>query len=322
MDWAEDAVEALARAFQSPAALLGTMAVAFVIVSAFLVQRALRFNRNNAAARFALITPWTHASSAAPARAAETMEEALRGTELSRAEREISRRLMRFGIPVRFAPAFLLAARVWFALCFGAGSWFLAPHVIAAGPSLRAALVGVIGWFGWVLPALAAEWAAKTRAATVVAGLPDALELLVICAEGGLALGDGIDRIVVGLRRSQPELAEELAMTAADLKILPSQDTGTREARRAHRCAHCAIGCNHAVAIDALRNAVRPGDAYGSEPNPHRCSDPPGRAGQQIARPSHGADDPVHHAHDLSRDPGTGDLASCRRATPLGSVPN
>jgi tight adherence protein C len=85
-------------------------------------------------------------------------------------------------------------------------------------------LAGAGGVLGWMLPAYAARRAARRRAAVIVAGLPDALELLVICAEGGLALGDGIDRIVSEMARSQPELAYELSMIAADLKILPDQD--------------------------------------------------------------------------------------------------
>jgi tight adherence protein C len=95
---------------------------------------------------------------------------------------------------------------------------------VMAGPGLRMLLTASAGLFGWFLPVIVARQSAKRRAMAVVAGLPDALELLVICAEGGLSLADGIDRIVVELRRSQPELAEELALTAADLKILPSQD--------------------------------------------------------------------------------------------------
>ena len=199
-------------------------AIALALVSAFLVMRALRLKGNDGAERVALIAPWTHTATVARQRPMETMEEALRGTELSIAEREIARRLRRFKIPARYASASLLAARIWFVLLMGIGSWFLLPHLFAAFPSLRLPLVGGAGLFGWFVPVLAAQWAAKRRAAVVVAGLPDALELLVICAEGGLALGDGIDRIVTELQRSQPELAEELAMTAADLKIMPSQE--------------------------------------------------------------------------------------------------
>jgi tight adherence protein C len=47
---------------------------------------------------------------------------------------------------------------------------------------------------------------------------------LVICVEAGLSFEDGIDRVAGVLNKSQPALAEELAMTAADLKILPSRD--------------------------------------------------------------------------------------------------
>ena len=209
-----------------PVALLG--AVALLIVSAFLVVRVVRLNRADPAGRVSLIAPWTHVMPAGPERVLETMEEALRGTELSAGEREIARRLTRFGIPARLAPALLQAAQVMGASSLAVGFWFLEPHLMPALLSLRLATAAGAGLLGWFLPVLAANWVAKRRAAVVVAGLPDALELLVICAEGGLALGDGIDRIVTELKRSQPELADELAMTAADLKILPSQDQALR----------------------------------------------------------------------------------------------
>jgi tight adherence protein C len=89
---------------------------------------------------------------------------------------------------------------------------------------LRILMAGAGGALGWCLPAFAAQRAATHRSAAIVAGLPDALELLVICADAGLALGDGIDRIIKQLERTRPELAEELTSTAADLKVLPSQD--------------------------------------------------------------------------------------------------
>jgi tight adherence protein C len=45
-----------------------------------------------------------------------------------------------------------------------------------------------------------------------------------VCVEAGLALEDGIDRIAFELKDSRPALADELALTSADLKILPSRD--------------------------------------------------------------------------------------------------
>jgi tight adherence protein C len=74
------------------------------------------------------------------------------------------------------------------------------------------------------VPALILRRLVKRRAKAAADGLPDALELLVVCVEAGLSLEDGIDRIIGELRRSQPAIAAELALTSADLKILPSRD--------------------------------------------------------------------------------------------------
>ena len=196
------------------------------IGSVVLVRRALRFRRAKIEARAALIEPWTHSKLAATMRLVDAAEDTERDATLSSDLREVARRLRRFGIRARFAPAALLTARVSSVVCLAAVGWFLAPHLVAvsAFPFFPILLAGGLGTFGWSLPELLAQGAAKHRAAVIVEGLPDALELLVICAEGGLALGDGIDRIVKELDRSQPELAEELALTAADLKILPDQD--------------------------------------------------------------------------------------------------
>jgi tight adherence protein C len=58
----------------------------------------------------------------------------------------------------------------------------------------------------------------------IARGLPDALELLVVCVEAGLSLDDGLDRVVAELWESHPALADELALLSADLRILPSRD--------------------------------------------------------------------------------------------------
>ena len=77
---------------------------------------------------------------------------------------------------------------------------------------------------GWMIPGMYLDRRILRRANAVVTGLPDALELLVISVEAGLSFEDGLDRIVAMLQKAQPELAGELALTSADLKILPSRD--------------------------------------------------------------------------------------------------
>ena len=80
-----------------------------------------------------------------------------------------------------------------------------------AMPLLIAAIIGVVGWF---FPVLILRRLVKRRAKAAADGLPDALELLVVCVEAGLSLEDGIDRITGELKRSQPALAAELALTS------------------------------------------------------------------------------------------------------------
>ena len=83
------------------------------------------------------------------------------------------------------------------------------------------AMAAIVVWF---LPKLFIDYGVKQRAKAVRTGLPDALELLVVCVEAGLSLEDGLARVVTELKQSQPALADELGLTLADLKILPSRD--------------------------------------------------------------------------------------------------
>jgi len=56
--------------------------------------------------------------------------------------------------------------------------------------------------------------------------LPEALELLVVCVEAGLGLENALLRVAEALKASEPQLAEELALTAADMRVLANFDEG------------------------------------------------------------------------------------------------
>jgi tight adherence protein C len=240
----------------NPMALWG--ALALLVLSAVLVRKAARFNRDRAVARLGLIEPWSHLRPARQDKQLDTGDAAVRGTGLTHGEREIARSLARFGIPGRAAPHFLHALQGFAVLAFGLAAWFLLPHAgaVASLPSLHIALSAGAAILGWFLPVVLAEWAARRHAAAVVSGLPDALELLVICAEGGLALGDALDRVVTQLRRPQRALAEELAMTAADLKILPSQEQAL-----AHLARRIDAPIVHSI-VTALSQSMRYGTPF------------------------------------------------------------
>lgn len=142
------------------------------------------------------------------------------------AQREVIRRFARFGLSPRRALTafFLLRLAVVIVLGAVALTWaarFPALQASPATPLLIAAMVAIGGWF---LPMIFVSYNVRQRTKEVRAGLPDALELLVVCVEAGLSLEDGLARVVNELKRSQPALADELELTLADLKILPSRD--------------------------------------------------------------------------------------------------
>ena len=54
-------------------------------------------------------------------------------------------------------------------------------------------------------------------------GLPDALDLLVICTEAGLGLDAALNRVSGEIAPNSPELADELTLTALELGFLPER---------------------------------------------------------------------------------------------------
>ncbi len=61
---------------------------------------------------------------------------------------------------------------------------------------------------------------ATKRSDEIRKGLPDALDLLVICAEAGLTVDAAFNRVAKELGRAYPELGDEFALTAIELSFL------------------------------------------------------------------------------------------------------
>ena len=148
----------------------------------------------------------------------------LQGNEL-----ELARRLEPFHIPADFAPRMMLLMRLSVGAVLGMAFLLLGYRYGGMRTMLSLAAAGSLGAaFGWSIPAFAVGRLARNRRRAIARGLADAIELLVIAVEAGLSLEDAMNRIVVELRRSQPAMADELAITGADLKILPNRDEALR----------------------------------------------------------------------------------------------
>jgi tight adherence protein C len=103
---------------------------------------------------------------------------------------------------------------------------------------LVAAAAAVLGLLG---PDWAVRQIRRRHASAVERGLPDALDLMVICAEAGLGLEAGIERVAVEMNHSSPAVAREFASVSAELRVLSdrrlallnlAERTGLESARR------------------------------------------------------------------------------------------
>lgn len=78
----------------------------------------------------------------------------------------------------------------------------------------------VIGAYG---PEIFLKNTIARRKALLRKGLPDALDLLVICAEAGQSLDGALTRVSRELGKSFPDISEEIGLTAIELGLLPER---------------------------------------------------------------------------------------------------
>lgn len=76
------------------------------------------------------------------------------------------------------------------------------------------------GVIGLVAPDLTIKRLRGRYLKSVGRGLPDALDMMVICAEAGLGLEPAIERVAGEIRLVHPAIANEFAMTAGEMRIV------------------------------------------------------------------------------------------------------
>lgn len=97
---------------------------------------------------------------------------------------------------------------------------------------------------GLLLPEMVVRNLRKRYLTQVERGIADGLDMIVICSEAGLGMETGIQRTALELRPAWPAFANELAMTASELRILSD--------RRA-----ALSGMGERTQIEALRRLAR-----------------------------------------------------------------
>ena len=100
-----------------------------------------------------------------------------------------------------------------------------------------AAFVGAL--IGFYLPDMFVNNMIARRQTSIMRAFPDALDLMLICVESGMSIESSFTRVSGEIGTQSPELAEELALTTAELSYLPDR----RQAfdNLAKRCGHPGV---------------------------------------------------------------------------------
>jgi tight adherence protein C len=155
------------------------------------------------------------------------MRQAVTRLDLLRSHHAAEARLMLARAGIRSADAMVgyLFARLSLPSIFGIAALAdgYALHLLPIPPNFRFVVAGAAVLFGFCAPKIYLTNAAGKRAKRLQLALPDGLDLMVICAEAGLSLDATLIRVSRELAGSYPELAEEFAITAAELTFLPER---------------------------------------------------------------------------------------------------
>jgi tight adherence protein C len=132
-------------------------------------------------------------------------------------------RLMQAGIRSKDLAFVVIFARFLMPLVFGIGIVFLVYYVDYFpdwGSFKKYGLVAGTFILAYKAPDLWLKNKVQKRTSAIRKGLPDALDLLVICAEAGLTVDAAFARVSRELGRAYPELGDEFALTSIELGFL------------------------------------------------------------------------------------------------------
>jgi tight adherence protein C len=230
-------------------------------------------------------------------------------------------RLMQAGIRSKDMAFVVIFARFVLPLVLG-GFMIVLVYLVDYFPDWSAwkkyALVAGTLVLSYKAPDLYVKNKVQKRTAAIRKGLPDALDLLVICAEAGLTIDAAFARVARELGKAYPELGDEFALTSIELGFLTDRRLAFENLAKR-------------IDLESIRGVVTTmiqTEKYGTplasalrvlsaEFRNERMM----RAAFSAAAGDHdGAADPVHPAGAVRRDPRPGGLLDPRRAALVGAA--
>ncbi len=158
---------------------------------------------------------------------------------------KVQDRLAQAGFRSRDAVVFYFFFKIAAPIGFGILA-FIGFYLLKFGnfsPNINLLAVCGAGLFGFMAPELYISNMITKRQIQLSRSLPDGLDLLVICAESGLSLDSGLERVAKEIGNASPELAEELQLTSVELGFLPER-------------RHALMNLNRRTNLSAIRGVV------------------------------------------------------------------
>ena len=130
----------------------------------------------------------------------------------------LRQRLVQAGIFDPRAVGFFFLARFVLAIGLGCVFFAMAPLLPEWVNSLFWAMVGLGGLLGYLVPSLALDRIISRRREQYRIGFPDFMDLLVVCADAGLAMEAAFERVGRELAPSYPALATNIHITNLEIR--------------------------------------------------------------------------------------------------------
>jgi tight adherence protein C len=138
-------------------------------------------------------------------------------------------RFMNAGFRNTTAPILFFAAKIVFSVGLPL-LFFLYVTVsgVAAKPQLVFIALMLLGAIGYYLPNGVLSHLTETRKREIFEAFPDALDLLTVCVEAGLALDAALQRVADEMRLKSAPLADELTLVTLELRAGNSKERALR----------------------------------------------------------------------------------------------
>jgi tight adherence protein C len=130
----------------------------------------------------------------------------------------LRQRLLEAGIYERSALAMMLGVK----MLLMAAPLLLSAALATTGllSPIRATIAGIVGLgLGMIAPGLWLDYRKKARQTTLRRALPDALDMLVLCLEGGVSLTAALQRVTAELLSAHPLLGAELDLVQREMLL-------------------------------------------------------------------------------------------------------